>query len=107
MCVVSMIGDHYGDKYREAPFWIPQKESEGSGNWPWVIPMPAPISREEFDALKRDVEEMKALLKRAKSYDERNGEPDCEIDEKMDLLRKLAAVVGVDLEDVIGPQATQ
>jgi len=62
------------------------------------------VSREEFDRLKRDVEEMKALLKRAKEYDERNGEPDCEIDEKMATLRKVAELVGVNLDDVIGKE---
>ena len=33
---------------------------------------------------------MVALLKRAKKYDEENGEPNCEMDEKMALLRKVA-----------------
>ena len=41
------------------------------------------------------------LLKRAKKYDEDNGEPDCEIDEKMDVLRKVAKLVGVDLDEVL------
>lgn len=97
MCVVSMVGDHYRDKWGD--------------RWPGAIPAtpfqpfnPIPvISREEFDALKKEVEEMKALLKRAKEYDERNNEPDCEIDEKMDLLRKVAKLVGVSLDDVIRP----
>lgn len=61
------------------------------------------VSRAEFDELKRQVMEMKELLKRAKAYDERNGEPDCEmVDEKMDLLRRVAKLVGIDLDDVIG-----
>lgn len=93
MCVVSMVGDHYRDKW--------------TNDWPAVVqPMtvklPPDITREEFDALKKEVKEMKALLKRAKEYDERNNEPDCEIEEKMALLRKVARMVGVDLDEVIG-----
>jgi len=44
---------------------------------------------------------MKELLKKAKIYDEENGEPDCEVEEKFDLIRKIAKLVDVDLEDVL------
>ena len=103
MCVVSMVGDHYSDKWRP--------RFPDIGTWPDPVEYPTKvqpltflpeITREEFDALKKEVEEMKALLKRAKEYDERNNEPDCEIEEKMALLRKVARMVGVDLDDVIG-----
>lgn len=88
MCTVSMIGDHYREKY------------------PWATPAPAPfviptITRAEFDALRRDVDELKLLLLRAKRYDAEHGEPDCELDEKMSVLRRLAEFVGVDLGDVL------
>lgn len=53
------------------------------------------------NGLKRAVEDMKKLLKRAKKYDEDNHEPDCEIDDKVELLRKVAKFVGVSLEDVL------
>jgi hypothetical protein len=49
------------------------------------------ISRDEFDELKRDVLEMKELLKRAKDAE------DCETEEKVALIRKVAKLVGVDL----------
>lgn len=35
------------------------------------------------------------IYKEAKEYDEKNGEPDCELEEKKDLLRKLAEKLGV------------
>lgn len=102
MCVVSMVGDHYADKWQpRIPEWFPYEPVRNPG----VVTPLINITREEFDALKQDVEEMKQLLKRAKDYDERNGEPDCEIDEKMDLLRHVAKLVGVDLDDVLGAQA--
>ncbi|PWE52321.1 hypothetical protein DEM27_31775 [Metarhizobium album] len=106
MCVVSMVGDHFADKTRGP--WAPYFPQ------PWEVdPAPArpripfnlkpDITRDEFDALKRDVQEMKELLKRAKKYDEDNHEPHCEVEEKMELLRAIAKLVGIDLSDVIGP----
>jgi hypothetical protein len=102
-----MVGDHYRDKWWPTYPLQPFQQPSGPGQTTTVVfPMPAPVSREEFDALKRDVEEMKALLKRAKEYDERNGEPECEMDEKMAVLRKLAEMVGVNLDDVLGPKSS-
>jgi len=88
-----MIADHFRDKWTSPAIGLPIT----------INPF-APVSivgRDEFEALKKEVLEMKELLKRAKAYDEKNGEPDCEIDEKMDLLRRVAAMVGVNLDDVI------
>lgn len=95
MCVVSMVGDHYGDQWRPRYPTYPA--------YPNTPTFPEPGStQQEFDELKRQVEEMKELLKRAKRYDEEHGEPDCEIDEKMEFLRGVAALVGVDLDEVFG-----
>lgn len=93
MCSVSMVGDHFRDQFNQRDWFKDFAKYQA---------LPA-ISRQEFDELKREVEGMKALLKRAKEYDERNGEPECEIDEKMDLLRKVAKLVGVELNDVLKP----
>lgn len=98
MCTVSMIGDFYNDKWRYWPPLTPASQP------PVFITQPE-ITRAEFEQLKRDVEDMKELLKRAKKYDEDNGEPDCEIDEKMQKLRAIAKIVGVDLDDVLGKKA--
>ena len=85
MCVVSMVGDAYNER------------------WKWVPQVPAnPNYRAEFDALKADVEEMKTLLRAAKRIDELTGQPDCENAEKLAVLRRVAELVGVDLADVIG-----
>lgn len=98
MCVYSMIGDHYNDKWREQYPWVPQTIPASDSN---INIYPAAITRAEFDELKRDVLEMKELLKRAKIYDEEHGEPDCQKDEKIALLRKIAELVGIDMEDVL------
>lgn len=100
MCSYSMIGDHYTDKFRQRDWYQPN-----------AVPMPgslgftlnpSQISRAEFDALKAEVAEMVALLKRAKKYDEDNGEPDCEMEDKIKVLRAVAKLVGVDLDKATG-----
>ncbi len=94
MCAVSMIGEHYSDKYRQQ--W-PEIYQPG-----WAPTFTGP-TREEFDKLRADVDEMLVLLRRAKLYDAANHEPDCETDEKMAVLRKVAKLVGVDLDKELRP----
>ena len=91
MCIVSFVGQHYDDQYRPIvqPFTSIQT---------WVTS----ITREEFEALKAEVAEMKELLLAAKRIDEITGQPDCEMEEKVDLLRRVAEAVGVDLDEVFG-----
>lgn len=95
MCVVSMIGDHYNDKWRDLDLLK---------NWPQPSTTqtyyPPQVSREEFDRLKAEVEEMKKLLIKAKIYDEENNEPNCEMEDKVALLKKVAEMVGVSLDDI-------
>lgn len=102
MCAVSMVGDFYRDKwlpYTAVPMpTVPWSLSTTSVTWP---PIPHHITREEFDALRREVLDMKELLRRAKEYDARNDQVDCEVEEKLAVLRKVAELVGVDLKDVI------
>lgn len=93
MCVVSMVGDFYQDKFEPFKRYI-------------VDPNPAftnfpPITRIEFNALKKEVETMKELLKRAKLYDEENGEPNCEMEDKIKFIKEIAKFVGVDLADIL------
>lgn len=107
MCAVSMVGDHYRDKWNQQPWAqpaMPYQPMGGIGAAIGAQPMQY-VPRYEFDKLKAEVEEMKALLIRAKAYDEANNEPHCEIEEKMALLRNVAKMVGVNLDDVIGKGA--
>lgn len=104
MCIVSMVVDHYNDKWwREispsTPIFTP-----GHGTIPGVPPT---VTLAEFLALKQKVEEfkkefedMKELLKRAKIYDEVNNQPDCESDEKLAKLEKIVTLMGMDFEEV-------
>jgi len=88
--MVSNIGDGYGDMF-------PQK-------WPQFYPPPVTImpgvSQADFDALRREVQELKKLLEAAKKFDDATGQRDCEMEEKVKLLKAIAKLVGVDLGDV-------
>ncbi len=125
MCVVSMIGGHFQDLWPKKYPWIPHNPPV----WPYVpdpepwtpspidhqpkklpppeVPVdwtkvfPVQVPKEDFDKLKEDVEEMKELLRRAKIYDEVNGEPNCEIEDKMEFLKQVAKLVGINLDDVL------
>jgi hypothetical protein len=95
MCVVSMVGDHYGKTWKD--YQQPQVFPDLTPYKP--LPDPA-VTKKEFDDLKREVLEMKELLKNALKIDEKLGTPDCETEEKIALLRKIAEHCGVSLDDV-------
>lgn len=61
------------------------------------------VTREEFDVLKAKVEEMAAMLKAADEYDKRTGQPDCEMEDKIAFLRKVAEFVGI--PDAVKPNS--
>ncbi len=96
MCIVSFVGDNFNNQ-------LPIKH-------PWVIPNSPPWrdslagingpSQYEFDQLKQEVEALKELLKAAKIYDEATNQKDCEMEEKVALLRRVAEMVGVDLSEI-------
>ena len=112
MCAVSMIGDTYRDIWTDPNYpWGPVSPglplpSPSIPSTPSIPSMPFTFTRtvtpEEFDALKREVEHMKKLLIAAKIYDEQTGQPDCEMDEKVEFLKKVAELMGVSLEEVFG-----
>lgn len=89
MCVVSMVMDHYADK------WVPSVPIPN----PWMPhnlpvplpPAPKPITQDEVDEFRR-------LLERAREYDKRNNEPDCELEEKKDKVRKIAELLGLKVD---------
>lgn len=97
MCSYSMIADHFTDRWQHQYPFVTH---------PIVIPpadLPA-VTRAEFEELRKEVSDLKALLIKARDYDVRNGEPDCEMADKVALLRKIAELVGVDLGDALPKQ---
>lgn len=96
MCVISMISDVYRrqweDKLPKEIFDLNEKNFDDVAKY---------VSKVDFDALKKEVEMLKQLLVEAKKYDERTNQPDCEQSEKVEIIRKVAELVGVDLKDVL------
>jgi hypothetical protein len=104
MCAVSAVGDN----------WTPQFEKWKDQLWPHTVPggpipvNPGPLfpsgspppSREEFNELKDLVLQMKKELEAARAQDIANNEPDCEMEDKVAVLKKIAQMVGVSLENV-------
>lgn len=99
MCVVSNIGDQWRQTAPQRFPWIQ----------PYIVPNQFPPAlgptREEFEALKREIEALKRLLTAAKEYDQKTGQPDCEHDAKVVLIKKLAELVGVDMSDIFPASA--
>lgn len=101
MCTVSMIGDDFHKRWPQNPV-NPWREIDPT-NYPNNTPIRAllpEISRIEFDALKKEVEALKKLLEAANKYDQETGQPDCHMDEKVNLIKRLAEITGVDMKDV-------
>lgn len=84
MCVVSMIMDHYWDKWSQ-----PQKPNP---------PDPIYISIPVVLPTQAEIDEFHKLLERAREYDKRNNEPDCELSEKKERLQKLADELGITIK---------
>jgi hypothetical protein len=103
MCSVSMVGDYFKNTLPTRHPWVVED--------PYAPLIPSPggaggygvmgISREEFEALKKEMQELKELLKAAQKFDEATNQPHCENEDKVAMIKKLAELVGVDLEDVL------
>ena len=100
MCVVSMTGDYFDEKWRknQSIIWISTGNIPNStGFYPQINPE---VTKQEFEQLKKEVLEMKELLKRSIEYDKKNNEPHCEIAEKIITIKQIANLLGVDLNDL-------
>ncbi len=100
-----MVSDHYIDKFKKLP-WIddldkyrtyPDPSKPIAPNWPPVLD---PVTRSEFEQLRKDLEEMKELLKKAMEYDKRTNQPHCEKQENIEIIKNLADALGVDLSEI-------
>jgi len=98
MCVVSAIIEDWTQK--------------GPGRYPDIWPAPqivlpqspiviSEVTKAEFEALRKEVLELKELLKAANKFDAATGQPNCEHEEKIALVKRIAEFVGVEIADVI------
>jgi hypothetical protein len=99
MCVYSMVADDWNKRIVPQYPWLDPTINPGQPHI-YYPPTPAP-TQEQFDALRKEVEALKKLLKAAKIYDEETGQPDCETEEKIGTLKKIAKLLGVDLNDAL------
>ncbi len=114
MCVYSMIMDHYGDEWERRKYvpiypvypnpFIPYPRNpllpEPLPNYPTYIPPNVTITTNTTPTPQitpQEIEEFHRLLERAREYDKRNNEPDCELQQKKDKLIRLAKELGVDI----------
>jgi hypothetical protein len=105
MCTVSNVGDYWKDDFNKRwPNINPNVYPLPDGtSWPTTPAGVRPFnSQEEIAKLRKEMEELKLLLLAAKRYDEKMGEPDCEMGDKVALIKKIAKLVGVDMKDVFG-----
>ncbi len=88
MCVMSMVMD-----------W---KKDEWQDKYPLIFPSTPPIQYPSVYPLptKEEIDEFRRLLERAREYDRKNNEPDCELDEKKKILKDMAERLGVDISFV-------
>jgi hypothetical protein len=89
MCTVSWVMDQYSEKWRNLVSPTPP--------WPDIPPLeiktpPIPVLTKE------EVEEFRTLIEKARKYDVEHNEPNCELEEKKETLKKLADQLGVKID---------
>lgn len=88
MCVYSMIADSWID--RLTPMVSPSPPLPPPVFVPVPLPMPTPSILDDFKFLEEQ-------LRKAAEYDKKNGEPECENEQKIQKLKELARELGVEL----------
>lgn len=92
MSVDSIVIDYYIDKL--TPQVQPYTDLP-------LLPTQNYVTKEEFNSLKKEILDMKELLKKAKIYDTEHNEPNCEKPEKIALLKQIAKILDINLDDVL------
>lgn len=87
MCTYSMIVDHYTQKWEQLQPRI-------------TLTPPFVLLNAEPAITDAEIKEFRTLLDRAREYDKKTGQPDCETDEKRQLLKAVADKLGIDVSFV-------
>lgn len=100
MCVVSMVMDHYADRWgKPEPFTSPF--APGTNPYPGINPTGVPFTplfQPPVFPSREEVAEFRKLLERAREYDKKHNEPDCELADKKAKLKKIAEELGVEID---------
>lgn len=108
MCVVSAIGDGFRDKwpYNPSPgIWPPAIDPNDSTFPPptkekMVFINSAPMTKEEWEQLKKEVQELRIILEQAKKFDDKHNEPHCHVDEKVELIKHFAKIFNISFDGI-------
>ena len=92
MCVYSMIMDHYDNVWGRRTSTDPFVKPYEVPNQLLFTPVVAPL------VTSQEIQEFKELLARAREYDAKNHEPECELESKKLKLRELAKELGVEID---------
>lgn len=95
MCVYSQIVDYETDRWKKR-YWTtePWKDNDIS-----IIPVPYnPPNYKEKEKLKKEVEELKKLLKLALKFDKNTDQEECESEDKKKILSDMAKQLGIEIE---------
>lgn len=101
MCTYSMVLagkiDDWDRRYVQPlpPYVVPQPVLVPQ---PYPVPVPCPYVPQMPS--QQEIDEFRRLLERAREYDKKNKEPDCENEEKRQKIRDLAKQLGVDVSFV-------
>lgn len=100
MCVFSMLVDHYHDKWvqPQAPYTTPNQPFNPYvlPTIPYVLPtIPSPII-----PTPEDIKNFWELLRKAKEYDEKNNQKDCQDENKLRRIKELLEKLGAELKDI-------
>ena len=103
MCVVSMVLDHYNNEWNRrgyiyGPTTINPFDSLESEGWSKIVEEAK--RSQEIEQLKNEVAELKKWVKEAKEYDKRTNQPNCESQEKLQLLKAIAKALNIDITDL-------
>lgn len=115
MCIISAVSDGYHKDFFDKHPWIPVQPQPFTPNPVGPIKIEKPmvvmpdlnrVTRQEFDELKKEIEELRLLLLAAKRYDEQTGQPNCAMEEKVEFILRMGELLGVDMTQVFGSKTT-
>lgn len=102
MCISSFIGNDYTKNH---PYKWPSDNStfpvptDPFKYWPPKGLKPDP-NEAEIERLKKELEDLKILLKKANEFDAAHNEPHCEVEEKIETIKNHGDHFGIDFSEV-------
>ena len=106
MCVTSMIGDGWGQKFPPHPSY-PTYPSDGPTPKQSTFPsmFEQSVTRTEWEDIWTELTQLKELLVKAKQYDDAHNEPNCEMEEKVALIKKFGEIFSIDFRGIFDKEA--